>query len=79
MFAQMVKLHLENDHSERTVKKITPEQYLEWEKNYCFDGLKGWPLGQSFCYTFGIIDHILVFNSIDSDRMVQYIKDTYIE
>lgn len=78
MFAQIVR-HLQSDHSERTIKKITQKQYLEWEKTYCFDGLKGWTLGQSFCSTFGIIDHILVFNSIDKDRMVQYIKDTYLE
>ena len=78
MFAQIVQ-HLKSDHSERSIKKITQEQYAEWEKNYSFEGLKGWTFGQSFCSHFGIIDHILVFNSLDLDRMVQYIKDTYIE
>lgn len=78
MFAQIVQ-HLKSDHSERSIKKITQEQYVEWEKNYCFDGLRSLTPGQSFCSTFGIVDHILVFNSLDQDRMVQYIKDTYIE
>lgn len=78
MFAQIVQ-HLQSDHGERSIKKITQEQYVEWEKNYCFDGLRSLTPGQSFCSTFEIVDHILFFNSIDPDRMVQYIKDTYIE
>jgi hypothetical protein len=79
MFAQMVKAHLESDFGERTAKKITPEQYLEWEKNYCFDGLKNYTPGQSFCNTFKIMDHILFYNSLDPARVATYIKDTYLE
>jgi hypothetical protein len=79
MFAQMVKAHLESDHAERTVKKITQEQYQEWEKNYCFEGLQNLTPGQSFCSTFKIVDHILFFNAIDSAGVVKYIKDTYLE
>ena len=78
MFNQMVRAHLESDFSERTVKKITLEQYLEWEKNYCFDGLKNLRPGQSFCSTFGITDHILFYNALDSGSVAQYIKDTYV-
>jgi hypothetical protein len=79
MFAQMVKAHLESDFSERTAKKITPEQYLEWEKNYCFDGLRDLRPGQSFCLMFNITDHILFYNSLDPANISKYIKDTYIE
>jgi hypothetical protein len=79
MFAQMVRAHLESDFGERTAKKITPDQYLEWEKNYCFDGLRSLTPGQSFCSTFKIVDHILFFNAIDPTRVVKYIKDTYLE
>jgi hypothetical protein len=79
MFAQMVKAHLESDHAEHTVKKITQEQYLEWEKNYCFDGLQSLTPGQSFCLTFSVTDHILFYNSLDPANVAQYIKDTYLE
>ncbi len=79
MFAQMVKAHLESDYTERTAKKITLEQYLEWEKNYCFDGLRSLTPGQSFCSTFKIMDHILFYNSLDPARVAKYIKDTYLE
>jgi hypothetical protein len=34
MFAHMLQ-HLQSDHAERAIKKITPEQYQEWERNYC--------------------------------------------
>jgi hypothetical protein len=78
MFAQIVQ-HLQSDHSERTVKKITPDQYLEWEKNYCFDGLKSLTPGQSFCSAFEIVDHILFYNSLDPANISKYIKDTYVE
>ena len=78
MFAQILQ-HLQSDHSERTVKKITPEQYAEWERNYCFDGLRNLTPGQSFCSTFEITDHILFFNSLDSANINQYIKYTYIK
>jgi hypothetical protein len=79
MFAQMVKAHLESDHAERTVKKITQKQYLEWEHKYCFDGLKNLTPGQSFCLTFLVTDHILFYNSLDPANITQYIKDTYLE
>jgi hypothetical protein len=79
MFAQMVKAHLESDFTERTIKKITLEQYLEWEKNYCFDGLRDLTPGQSFCLTFLVTDHILFYNSLDPAGVTQYIKDTYLE
>jgi hypothetical protein len=78
MFAQILE-HLQSDHAERTVRKITPEQYLEWERNYCFDGLRSLTPGQSFCSTFEITDHILFFNSLDPANIKQYIKDTYLE
>jgi hypothetical protein len=78
MFAHIVR-HLQSDHGERTTKKITHEQYLEWEKNYCFDGLRNLTPGQSFCSTFEITDHILFFNSLDPANITQYIKDTYLE
>jgi hypothetical protein len=78
MFAQILQ-HLQSDHSERTVKKITTEQYQEWERNYCFDGLRSLTPGQSFCSTFEITDHILFFNSLDPANITQYIKDTYLE
>ena len=79
MFAQMVKAHLECDHADRTIKKITSEQYLEWEKNYCFDGLRDLTPGQSFCLTFLVTDHILFYNSLDPAGVAKYIKDTYLE
>ena len=75
----MVKAHLESDYTDRTVKKITTEQYLEWEKNYTFEGLRDLRLGQSFCLAFDITDHILFYNSLDPANIVQYIKDTYLE
>ena len=78
MFAHIVR-HLQSDHGERTAKKITQEQYLEWEKSYCFDGLKSLTPGQSFCSTFEITDHILFYNSLDPARVAKYIKDTYLE
>jgi hypothetical protein len=79
MFAQMVRAHLESDYAERTVKKITQEQYMEWERKYCFDGLRDLTPGQSFCLTFLITDHILFYNSLDPANITQYIKDTYIK
>jgi hypothetical protein len=79
MFAQMVKAHLESDYTERTVKKITLEQYLEWERYYTFDGLRDMGPGQSFCMTFNITDHILFYNSLDPANISKYIKDTYVE
>ena len=78
MFAHMLQ-HLQSDHAERTVKKITQKQYLEWERNYCFDGLRSMTPGQSFCSMFEITDHILFFNSLDPANIAQYIKDTYIK
>ncbi len=79
MFAQMVKTHLESDFGERTAKKITSEQYLEWERNYTFHGLQDLRPGQSFCLMFNITDHILFYNSLDPANIIQYIKDTYLE
>jgi hypothetical protein len=79
MFAQMVKAHLESDHTERTVKKITQEQYMEWERNYTFEGLRNLTPGQSFCLTFLVTDNILFYNSLDPANISQYIKDTYIK
>jgi hypothetical protein len=79
MFDKMVKAHLESDFGERIAKKITLEQYLEWEKNYCFDGLRDLRPGQSFCLTFNVTDHILFYNSLDPANITQYIKDTYLE
>jgi hypothetical protein len=78
MFAQILE-HLQRNCPERTVKKITPEQYQEWERNYCFDGLRSMTPGQSFCSMFEITDHILFFNSLDPANIAQYIKDTYIK
>jgi hypothetical protein len=78
MFAQILE-HLQTNCPERTVKKITQEQYAEWERNYCFDGLRSLTPGQSFCSRFEITDHILFFNSLDPVNITQYIKDTYLE
>lgn len=79
MFDRMVKAHLESDHTDRTIKKITREQYLEWERNYTFHGLQDLTPGQSFCSTFLVTDNILFYNSLDPANVAQYIKDTYIE
>ena len=79
MFDQMVRAHLESDHADRTIKKITPEQYLEWERNYTFHGLQDLRPGQSFCLTFNITDHILFYNSLNPANVSKYIKDTYLE
>ncbi len=71
--------HLESDHTDRTVKKITKEQYLEWKRKYTFDALRNLTPGQSFCLTFLVTDHILFYNSLDPANINQYIKDTYLE
>ena len=79
MFNQMVRAHLESDHADRTIKKITPEQYLEWERHYTFHGLQNLRPGQSFCLMLNITDHILFYNSLDPANVSKYIKDTYVE
>ena len=79
MFNQMVRAHLESDYGDRTIKKITQEQYLEWERHYTFDGLRDLRPGQSFCLAFNITDHILFYNSLDPSNISKYIKDTYVE
>jgi len=40
---------------------ITPAKYLEWKKQYTFDGLKNISPGRSFCNYFDIIDNVLLY------------------
>ena len=58
-------------------KRITMEEYENWQKNALFDGLRGIRFGQSFCHSFDIQDNILFFtlNHVDAD---EYIRKLYI-
>lgn len=59
-------------------KKITEEQFGEWQKQLQFDILKGLRTGQSFCNHFGITDNILYyeFSWLNAE---EYIRRAYIE
>ena len=59
-------------------KKITQEQFSEWEKQVSFDILKGLRYGQSFCNYFDITDNILYyeFSWLNAE---DYIKRAYID
>lgn len=40
-------------------KTVSPEQYKQFKKEYVFDKLKGYTLGESFCKKFDIQDYML--------------------
>ena len=58
-------------------KKITEQQFVEWQKQASFDIMKGARYGQSFCNHFGITDNILYyeFSWLNAD---EYIRRAYI-
>jgi hypothetical protein len=68
---------LTNSEENSEPKRITMEEYENWQKDALFDGLRGIRFGQSFCHSFDIHDNILFFtlNHVDAD---EYIRKLYI-
>jgi hypothetical protein len=66
-----------NSHPGR-IKRITQDQYQQWQRGFVFEALRHQRYGQSFCNHFDIQDNILYYASTmaDADR---YIRETYIE
>ena len=62
-----------------TIKQISLEQYVEWQNQYSFDGLRGLRYGQSFCNHFDISDNILYYTTFDVGQCDEYIMKRYIE
>ncbi len=61
------------------VVKITSEQYLEWKKQWVFDALKDYRLGQSFCEYFGISNASPLYYFRDNNFSNVWIHDNYLQ
>ena len=59
-------------------RKITHQQYRDWQRGYIFDGLRTLRYGQSFCRHFDISDNILFYNILTQSDADQYIRRTYV-
>ena len=59
--------------------KITKEQYNEWKKQYVFDALRDYRLGQSFCEYFGISNASPLYHFKSNSFCEQWIFDNYIQ
>ena len=58
-------------------KKITEQQFNDWQQHASFDIMKGLRYGQSFCNYFGITDNLLYyeFSWLNAE---EYIRRAYI-
>lgn len=59
--------------------RITKEQYDEWKKQFVFDALRDYRLGQSFCEYFGISNASPLYHFKSNSFCEQWIFDNYIE
>ena len=62
-----------------TQVKITTQQYLEWQKQWVFDALKDYRLGQSFCEYFGISNASPLYYFRDNNFSNMWIHDNYLQ
>lgn len=60
-------------------KRITTQQYSEWEKQWIFDALKDYRLGQSFCEYFGISNASPLWHFKCNKFSDQWINDNYVD
>jgi hypothetical protein len=60
-------------------RKITHQQYRDWQRGYIFDGLRSLRYGQSFCRHFDITDNILFYNILTQADADQYIRKVYVK
>lgn len=61
------------NHKLQRTNRVSQAEYQEWQKQYCFDALRGQRYGQSFCNYFNITDNRIFFDSDVErcDRMIQ--------
>jgi hypothetical protein len=59
-------------------RKITHQEYRDWQRGYIFDGLRTLRYGQSFCRHFDISDNILFYNILTQSDADQYIRKVYV-
>ncbi len=59
-------------------RKITHQEYRDWQRGYIFDGLRSLRYGQSFCNHFDISDNILFYNILTQSDADQYIRKVYL-
>jgi hypothetical protein len=78
VFEQMMQEAITPTRNTAPYKKITEQQFNEWQKQISFDLVKGLRYGQSFCNYFGITDNILYyeFSWLNAE---DYIRRQYIE
>jgi hypothetical protein len=60
-------------------RRITHQQYRDWQRGYIFDGLRTLRYGQSFCNHFDISDNILFYNILTQHDADQYIRKVYVK
>jgi hypothetical protein len=60
-------------------RRITHQEYRDWQRGYIFDGLRTLRYGQSFCRHFNITDNILFYNILTQSDADQYIRRTYVK
>jgi len=81
MFGHNVFEHLAQEAGTRTwqpARRITQQEFDEWQKIASFDIMKGARYGKSFCNHFGVTDNILYyeFSWLNADA---YIRRVYID
>lgn len=59
-------------------KKISASEYHEWKKQWIFDALKDYRLGQSFCEYFDISNASPLYYFRSNNLSDQWIRDNYL-
>ena len=74
-FANMVA---ELTETKSTDRKITHEEFEQWQREYSFNGLKNLRYGQSFCQHFAVRDNLIYF-APDPESVDNYVRQQYIQ
>lgn len=61
-----------------TRQLVNCERYNEWKKQWIFDAIKGYRLGQSFCEYFDISNASPLYYFKDNTFSDRWIKDNYL-